>query len=330
MSKSTYKIIITYILFVGLALLGGCGNKNDDKLVLITTEKNTGDGNQDGTATEAVVNEMSTEEPDTEEEKVTEAASEEDLRITFNQIYNANLGDRLLSDGNRGCSKNTIYYSNGSEVYSEFEFIGFDEDGGYIQAYEDSDGRVQVLDSYNQCWYVAEDNRISTMLYPESGIAAYMINFEHNNMIISTNGDPSNERIDSVYRMDGRLVVEMNKKEDDALIKYQYFMSDDCKIQEIYCYDENGEKISYSWITSNAVYNMPDAITDIMEQSDDFRMIYVEYPYGDGDENIFFVPKKLSVNLNLIQYKAYSDSACQDEWKDSDVESDGRIYLKLN
>ena len=96
------------------ACTDACGK--EDKLVLVTTEAAA--SQSDATTTEDILADIREEaENTTEEEKKREPASEEDKKVTMEAIYDANKGDTLLAGGNN-YSLNTIYYSDGVEVYS--------------------------------------------------------------------------------------------------------------------------------------------------------------------------------------------------------------------
>lgn len=315
--------VIGIILALGLV---GCGKK--DELVLITTERSTETTESSLTA----LTDDSVEDASTEETVVTEEASEEDLAVTLEDIYAANSGDRILSGG-QGCSVNTIYYAAGTEVYSEYRFLGFDENGNYLQAYEDSDGTVEVLDNYNQCWYMVSDHQICTRLYPEDGVNARLIDYNHNNTIMTLDGG---EQLQSIYRENGRLVVELDYTDDsDEQFLYTYYLMDDLVVDEIYCYDSSGEQISHAWVTRGAVYNTPDEIQDIFTGQTNLRIINTVYPYGGGVDNIYQIPDCYPLELELIEYKAYEDEKCTIPWNEDNEDAgmegaygDETIYLQ--
>ena len=146
------KLWVACAMAAAMLALTACGK--EDKLVLVTTEAAA--SQSDATTTEDILADIREEaENTTEEEKKREPASEEDKKVTLEAIYDANKGDTLLAGGNN-YSLNTIYYSDGVEVYSEYQFLGFDEDGTYLQAYEDSNGIVQVLDKEYGYWYLID------------------------------------------------------------------------------------------------------------------------------------------------------------------------------
>ena len=130
------KLWVACAMAAAMLALTACGK--EDKRVLVTTEAAA--SQSDATTTEDILADIREEaENTTEEEKKREPASEEDKKVTMEAIYDANKGDTLLAGGNN-YSLNTIYYSDGVEVYSEYQFLGFAEDGTYLQAYEDSNG----------------------------------------------------------------------------------------------------------------------------------------------------------------------------------------------
>ena len=251
------KLWVACAMAAAMLALTACGK--EDKLVLVTTEAAA--SQSDATTTEDILADIREEaENTTEEEKKREPASEEDKKVTMEAIYDANKGDTLLAGGNN-YSLNTIYYSDGVEVYSEYQFLGFAEDGTYLQAYEDSNGIVQVLDKEYGYWYlIDEDKTCYALIYPEPNVADAIINTNHNDMIISLT--EADQTIKDIYREDGDLVVETNYKNDNASYVFQYVLDDNYKVLEYYCYDANGEKVSYSWVTEGNSYTYPEAIAN--------------------------------------------------------------------
>ena len=115
------KLWVACAMAAAMLALTACGK--EDKLVLVTTEAAA--SQSDATTTEDILADIREEaENTTEEEKKREPASEEDKKVTMEAIYDANKGDTLLAGGNN-YSLNTIYYSDGVEVYSEYQFLGF-------------------------------------------------------------------------------------------------------------------------------------------------------------------------------------------------------------
>ncbi len=314
MNSISKKMLFLVLLFLTMTL-GGCGD--DDKVVMITTE-DTRDITSEESENENTISEDEyvTEAKDTSsednQEQNREEATDEEKKLTIEEIYQANLGDKLLSDCT-GYSVNTIYYSNGSEVYSEFKYLGFDENGIYMQAYEDSDGRVEILDNYNGYYYLVGDNQVSTLIYPEDGVLGIMINYNHNNLIIEQPSEEVSETVKDVYREDGVLVVETDYiTELDDKYTYKYYLDDDYKIRELFCYIED-MLVIYSRTTKDAVYNEPELITDLKADTDT-RLITIKYPNKDGFDMVYQVPADYPVNLGLFEYSAYLDEACTEKW----------------
>ncbi|MBO5426135.1 MAG: hypothetical protein J6A25_11545 [Lachnospiraceae bacterium] len=324
MNKFRYIFIVVMLGF----LLGLCGCGKEDGVVMITTEEEETTKQED---TSSDIPAVQIEELTTEEASKEDATPEE-KNITIEEIYAANSGDVLLQ-GSAGYSVNTIYYSDGTEVYSEFQYLGFDESGLYMQVYEDSEGYVEVLDSGNMCWYIVDNNQISTLIYPEEGMAAVMIDYSHNDMVMS-NPASSGESIADIYRLDGDLVVETTyTSEFDELYTYQYVLDDSLRIMECNCY-EGEELISYFWTTKDAVYNETEELTAIRDNSDK-RLVTVSFPDGSGIEYIYQVPKQYPVKLKLFGSTAYKDEGYGSEWTEISPMSDGNyadenIYIKRN
>lgn len=324
--RKMYRYILC-ALFCAMALcLYGCGQK--DELVLVTTEKNTGETTEPDEKTDDEINTV----PDAEAETVTEAASEDEQKITLEDVQSANSGDALLAGG-QGCSINTIYYSNGTEIYSEYRFLGFDENGSYIQAYENSKGDVEVLDNYNQCWYVVQDNAIYTKICPEDGVSARLVDYTHNHTIMSLSDD---ETLKNVYRESGRLVFE-TEYTDNAMEQYtcKYYVTDTLLVDEIYCYDSSDEQLFHAWVTRDVVYNTPDEILDILNGAVQTRTVQVSYPEGDGYNGMYFAPAAYPVILELYQYDAYTDEGCTQLWTKDIADAAGQygdleIFLRNN
>ncbi len=328
--KKVYKnrlnklICFMLILCCGL-FFSGCDN-DDTELVLITTEKSQ----QDYELPEANVADTAVEEPITTEIVVTEEASDEEKNVTLEELYYANRGDVLLSGGT-GCSVNTVYYSGGTEVYSEYSYLGFDDSGNYIQAYEDSDGYFEVLDGSNQYWYVFEEGRIYTKIYPEEGAAGAMINYNHNGLIVKEPSEDSREVISDVYKIDGKLIIETTYTNAlDEIYTYKYIVGDNLLVKEIYCYDLYGEQISYAWVTRDAVYNMPEEVLEI-KTTTDMRIVTLKFPDGSGFETLYQVSSTTPIKLEMYSSTAYIDESCATPWMGAQVGgafSDETIYIK--
>lgn len=107
------KLWVACAMAAAMLTLTACGK--EDKLVLVTTEAVA--SQSDAATTEDILADIRQEaENATEEQKKREPASEEDKKVTLEAIYDANKGDTLLAGGNN-YSLNTIYYSDGVEVY---------------------------------------------------------------------------------------------------------------------------------------------------------------------------------------------------------------------
>ncbi len=311
--------LINIFLFSCLVLmLSGCG-KDDEKLVLVTTERaNT-------TATEEIIEEETTTESSTEE------ASAEEKKITLDQIYAANSGDKLLTGG-KNCSVNIIYYANDKEYYSEYRYLGFDKEGNYIQAYENSDGEVRVLDMVNECWYVVEENSISTQIYPENGAFAYVVGYGHDDLIFSSSKTSGNsETLNSIYREDGELIAETNVVGTSAeTYIYKYVLDENLKISTYTCFDTDGNKLAHA-IISDTMYEVPEFIDQMKADGLD-RKITILYKDGSVPEYTYYVSPVYPVEITLLEHEAYMDEDCTLPWKEVPP-SDGKykdttIYLK--
>ncbi|MGN0390661.1 MAG: hypothetical protein ACI4L2_07585 [Wujia sp.] len=322
-----HKKSFVLVMVMALALLSGC--KKEDKLVLVTTEAQTATDAVSEDTTEDILADIREEaESTTEAAPVREEASEEDKKVTLEDIYNANKGDTLLADG-QNYSLNTIYYYNGVEQYSEYQFLGFAEDGTYLQAYEDSEGLVQVLDKEHGYWFLIDENIVYALIYPEPSVADAIINANHNDMIISLT--EADQTIRDIYREDGDLVVETDYKNNDEYV-FKYILDDTYKVLEYYCYDKAGEKLSFSWVTKGGEYEFADEISSARESMMS-RNVTFKFPESNGLENTYIVPIDKPVQLALLEYGAYSDEACTTVWEETPADSNGFyadevIYLK--
>lgn len=304
--------------------LGAC-NKNKDELVLVTTESTT--------MTEATT-EASTEELITE--VATEEAQGAENSISFEDMYDCNKGDTLLAGG-ESYGVNTIYYSGEEESYSEYEFLGFDNTGMYAQVYENSDGRVEVLDVANSYWYVFEENQLSVLIYPEPLVAAAIIDSNHNSMIFGLSGrEDGTEVVENVYRREGKLIVEtVYNDASGENYMLEYTLNDDWIVEEFYCYDSSKRKMSYSLVTAGDTYEIPDLITEAQAMVDGYRTITFTYVNEDQIDMTYYTPLNVPIELSLMEYVAYSDQECTVEWALDEPGEDGvykdvTIYLKKN
>lgn len=314
--KLTRKYSTLLIALLLMTVLGGCNSKKDDELVLVTTEAVTTETTE--ATTEAIVT-----------EETTESALGRENSISFEDICDCNMGDTLLSGG-VSYGMNTIYYSGEEEVYSEYEFLGFDSLGMYSQIYEDSDGSVEILDAANNYWYIVKDNQISVLVYPESLVAAAIIESNHNSMIFGLN-DPKNgvEKATNRFRRDGRLIVE-TKYDSVSGESYmlEYTLDENWRVEEYYCYDMNGEKISYSYMTSGATYEVPEQITQAQAMEQGYRTINIVYVDGEQTGLPYYTPLDIPVELSLIEYEAYSDQECTTPWKEIQPDENG-VYMDV-
>ncbi len=316
------RLGIIIVAFSMMAMLCACG-KDKDELVLVTTE---------ATTTEATT----TEEATTEAEVATEELSDKDKGITYEDMYDANRGDVLLSGG-VSYGMNTIYYALGEETFSEYQFLGFDNQGMYAQVYENSDGDIEILDTANNYWYVFEENQLSVLIYPEPLVAAAIIESNHNAMIFGLNGsEDSTEIVQDVYRMDGKLMVE-TVYGDSSGINYlmQYTLDDSWKVQEFYCYSMDVELLSYSFVTGGVTYEVPELITQAQAMEQGYRTITITYVDSDEMDMTYYTPLDVPVKLSMVEYQAYSDQACTTIWSEVEPNEDGvymdvTIYMKKN
>lgn len=328
--KNLHRYITVLLIVLVAAMTTGCGK--DDKLVMVTTEKsmNVPSDTDADVATESLADELAATVTTTEEEVVREEVSGEEAAITLEQIHDANRGDALLAGGN-SYSLNTIYYANDAEVYSEYQFVGFDADGNYLQAYEDSDGFVQILDNANSSWYIIDGTDISALIYPEPGVAEAIIDYNHNELLISS-PDESDETIKDIYRADGELTVETSYRTESTEYIFEYVLTDDLKIMAITCYDTEGTKISYAWVTNGVTYEVPEEI-DTLRNSESLRNVTVAFPDGDGVECIYSVSPIVPAQVRMVEYSAYSDSECTVSWSEMELPESGlyedeTIYMK--
>ncbi|MBE5946592.1 MAG: hypothetical protein E7259_06625 [Lachnospiraceae bacterium] len=323
--KRIYKLILSLCMILLTINLSACGD--DAELVLITTESGV---SQDSVVETGTNLDTAVEEVVVTEEAVTEEATDEEKSVTLEDVFYANRGDVLLSGGT-GCSINTVYYSDGTEIYSEYSYLGFDEEGNYIQAYEDSDGDMEVLDITNQYWYVVEDGQTYIKIYPEESMSGVIIDINHNQLIMPEPQSDSGEVITDIYRMGGMLNIETEYTNNvDEVFSYRYVVDDALMIQEIYCYDQFGTQMSYAWITKDAVYNMPESLINLKSATDK-RIIRFSYPDGSGYDTMYEVPVGITINLELLSSSAYIDASCSTPWIGAgNVSEDETIYIKYN
>ena len=314
------RIGLTIMMIACATALVACGKK--DELVLVTTESTV------ATTTEA------TTEATTQ--ATTEELTEIEKRITYQDMYDANKGDVLLSGG-ENYSMNTIYYANGEETFSEYQFLGFDSVGMYAQVYEDSDGYVKVLDAANNYWYQIRDNKLSILLYPEPLVAAAIVDSNHNSMIFGLSGGAdSTEVVEEVSKQDGMLMVKTTYSGDSGE-KYfmEYTLDESFKVQKFDCYSQDGEKLFYSFVTAGASYEIPSDITEAMAMEQGYRTINITYVDGDQFDMSYYTPLDVPVEISTLEYDTYSDEACTIPWSEvvpdeTGVYKDVTIYMKKN
>lgn len=315
------RFFICTLMSCLLFMLSGCG-KDDDKLVLVTTEKAMVTETEELETTEATASDAL---------RNTEAASDEEQKITLDQIYTANSGDKLLAGG-KGCGLNITYYANDKEYYSEYRYLGFDKDGTYVQAYENSDGEKRILDLMNECWYVVNGESITTLLYPENGAFALVVGYGHDDLIFaSTRTSTSKETLASIYRENGKLIAETNViGESGEDYVYRYALGDDLKISSYVCYDLDGNKIADATVAEE-VYEFPAIIKEIKDKGLT-REIKVVYKDGSVPEYTYYVAPEYPIDITVLEHTAYSDESCTLPWEEAHpqdgVYKDIAIYLK--
>ncbi len=318
------KITLVMAIIAVMCTIVAC-NKKDDELVLVTTE-----------ATTIETTEITTEEATTEAGPVIEEAVGRDSNISYEDLYEANKGDVLLSGG-VSYGMNTIFYSGEEESFSEYQYLGFDNLGMYTQVYENSDGKLELLDAANMYWYVVEDNALSVLIYPEPLVAAAIIDSNHNAMIFRFADDTNSaEIVQNVYRRDGVLVVESEYANVNGTnFMFEYVLSDDWKVQEVYCYDMERQKQYYSCMTEGVAYEVPEIITKAQAMEQGYRTVSVVFVDGEEIDMSYYTPLDVPVQLSMVEYEAYSDSACTSPWAELEPDENGvykdvTIYMKKN
>lgn len=312
------------MVFTMIFILSAC-NKNDDELVLITTE-----------AVEKTTEVATTEEVTTETVKTTEELTDKEKNITYKDLYDANKGDILLAGG-LSYGMNTTYYALGEESFTEYHFLGFDSQGIYSQVYENSDGYIEILDGANSYWYVMEEDELSILIYPEPLVAAAIIDSNHNSMMFDFSaGEDSTEIVQEVYKIDGKLKVE-TVYGDTAGVNYlmEYTLDDSWKVEEIFCYSMDGEKLAYSTVATADTYEVPSQVKNAMAMEQGYRTITIKYVDEETLDMMYYTPVDVPIKLSMVEYGAYSDEGCTQEWVELEVDENGvykdvTIFMKKN
>ena len=245
--KKTHKLIMMAAFGTMLSVIAGCG---DDKLVMSTTESTR------------VTTEAETED---DIDYSTEEASEEEKAITLEQVFEANKGDALLN-GSNGFGAELTFYESGEPIGTENYFIGFDADGNYIQACEDSSGVYRILDRSESCWYVLDQSAVYTLIYPEKDIFEQLVDYYHNDTVYTRIGeeDGISENISSVYRKDGKLIVETVMTIDGVDGgTYTYVLDDNLRIEEYVCYDAHGTILLTEKTYPDKKYDAPSFLEEL-------------------------------------------------------------------
>lgn len=320
--KKLHRLSLALVAVLLMTVVSACGKK-EDELVLVTTEATTTETTQ--ITTEAVTTEAATEE-----------LTDKEKGITYQDMYDANKGDALLAGGTN-YSMNTIYYANGQETFSEYHFLGFDNQGMYSQVYEDSDGYVEILDAANGYWYVVKDNKPSLLIYPEPLVAAAIIDSNHNSMIFGfSGGEDSTEIVQEVYKVEGMLKVgTVYGSSSGTNYQMEYTLDDSWKVQEFNCYNMDGELLSYSFVTAGASYEVPAVVAEAMAMEQGYRTVTITYVDSDEMDMTYYTPLDVGIELSMMEYEAYSDQACTTVWVESEPDESGvykdvTIYMKKN
>ena len=320
------KITGVFLLCAMAMCVAGCGK--EEKLVLVTTEETASSMDAEATTEDELAELKEEAEAVTETAPLREEATATQKSITLQDIYTANTGDALLSTGENH-TLHTIYYYNGEEQYSESQFLGFAEDGTYMQAYQDATGVTQILDKAHGYWYYVDENGIaSVLIYPEPTVSDAIISENHNDMIISLT--EAEQTITDVYREDGTLCVETDYDNDGTAYVFKYFLDDNYKVLGYDCY-EGETLVSHSWVTIGEDFSYPESLASVHEAMMN-RTITIKYPESAGLEYVYEMPINLPLTLRMLEYQAYSDEACTTVWtEEADSQGffkDEVIYLK--
>lgn len=296
--KKTHKLIMMAAFGTMLSVIAGCG---DDKLVMSTTESTR------------VTSEAETED---DIDYSTEEASEEEKAITLEQVFEANKGDALLN-GSNGFGAELTFYESGEPIGTENYFIGFDADGNYIQACEDSSGVYRILDRSESCWYVLDQSAVYTLIYPEKDIFEQLVDYYHNDTVYTRIGeeDGISENISSVYRKDGKLIVETVMTIDGVDGgTYTYVLDDNLRIEEYVCYDAHGTILLTEKTYPDKKYDAPSFLEELRNR-DNGRTITIKY-LDSNTEYSYYVTADYPVSFETFSGNVYSDEECQNPCTD--------------
>ena len=296
--KKTHKLIMMAAFGTMLSVIAGCG---DDKLVMSTTESTR------------VTTEAETED---DIDYSTEEASEEEKAITLEQVFEANKGDALLN-GSNGFGAELTFYESGEPIGTENYFIGFDADGNYIQACEDSSGVYRILDRSESCWYVLDQSAVYTLIYPEKDIFEQLVDYYHNDTVYTRIGeeDGISENISSVYRKDGKLIVETVMTIDGVDGgTYTYVLDDNLRIEEYVCYDAHGTILLTEKTYPDKKYDAPSFLEELRNR-DNGRTITITY-LDNNTEYSYYVTADYPVSFETFSGNVYSDEECQNPCTD--------------
>lgn len=296
--KKTHKLIMMAAFGTMLSVIAGCG---DDKLVMSTTESTR------------VTTEAETED---DIDYSTEEASEEEKAITLEQVFEANKGDALLN-GSNGFGAELTFYESGEPIGTENYFIGFDADGNYIQACEDSSGVYRILDRSESCWYVLDQSAVYTLIYPEKDIFEQLVDYYHNDTVYTRIGeeDGISENISSVYRKDGKLIVETVMTIDGVDGgTYTYVLDDNLRIEEYVCYDAHGTILLTEKTYPDKKYDAPSFLEELRNR-DNGRTITIKY-LDNNTEYSYYVTADYPVSFETFSGNVYSDEECQNPCTD--------------
>lgn len=312
------------------ALASGCGK--EEKLVMVTTEHEEVATTQDASAQDAT--------------KVNED-------ITIENIRKANEGDSLLSSGYSYAVETVYYDENGKEYESDYQFLGFSDDGMYLQAARDAMGNLTILDNQNGYWYLVQGDTVIVQIYPEPSVTDAIINVGHNDFIVALTEE--NQVIKNITELDGKYMVKTEYTSGGDKYVFEYTLNDALRVLEYVSYDLQGNKKSRSVVTEDASFKVPETIqlglgvdydsenastTDADAPKDEKdsgeepgRIVTCVYPETAGLKYTYVVPTTSPVDLKLLEYRAYTDEACTDPWVEVMPDSKGNypdevIYLK--